>query len=172
MLILGRVKNAIFSLERDDQVLVQQKSCQQCLSSTWEFIPPAVTTKSSSTSSHKLHLLFTQHTWGTVTVKLTALTLSKEPFQKGSFFTIMSMLLTEAKGCFCIKQRICKFGARWGMVWSSSGCLVIACSAAANFWLSDLRLWYENTEICWSRTVNYYKDELYQYLRTPQKKSR
>lgn len=127
-----------FSLwKKDDQLLMQQKSCQKCPSSTWEFIPPAVPTRSRCTSSHNLHLLFTYQTW----VKPTTLTFPKGISERLRAVSFLGLLLREAKGCFCVKE----FVARWGMTWRILVALIM-CSAATNFPESDLILWYENTE--------------------------
>lgn len=112
---------------------MQQKSCQKCPPSTLKFIPPAVATQNSSTSSHHPHLLFMYQTWSIPTVKLPALTVSNEHFGKAQGFSFLGTLLREAKGCFCIKERICDFIAGWGMTRSTAGCLELMCSAAAPF---------------------------------------
>lgn len=104
MFILGRVKNAIFSLKQDNQLLMQQKSCQKCPSPTLKFVPPAVTTRSSSMSSYKPHLLFTYQTSGTLTVKLAALTLSKSRFRKAPFFGFLGTLLREQRAASVLSK--------------------------------------------------------------------
>lgn len=108
---------------------MQQKSCQKCPSSTLKFIPSVVTTWSSSTSSHHLHLLFTYQAWSIPPVKLPALAVSNGHSGKAQGFC----LSRQAKGCFCIKQRTCDFISMWGMTRSTAGCFELTCSAAATF---------------------------------------